>query len=143
MPLGYLPVGSIKFLNLLCVLLFKVLKNTPYKKSSVKDFLSKCKQICRKTRDLFTFTKYMLNENLHFLCSNTRHCAKSVHNRSFSGPHFLAFGLNTERYRVRENADQSDSEYGHFSRSESFIYLFIFIYSLCLLSITILVTYTN
>ena len=63
-PLGYLPEDSIKFLNLLCVLLFKVLKNTPYKKSSVKDFLSKCKQICRKTRDLFTFTKYMLNENL-------------------------------------------------------------------------------
>ena len=32
---------------------------------------------------------------------------KSVHIRSYSGPHFLAFGLSTERY----------SEYGHFLRS--------------------------
>ena len=26
------------------------------------------------------------------------HCVKSVHNRSYSGPHFPALGLNTERY---------------------------------------------
>ena len=30
--------------------------------------------------------------------------------RSFSGPYFLAFGLNT---------DQKNSEYGHFSRSDN------------------------
>ena len=49
------------------------------------------------------------------------HCVKSVCIRSYSGPHFPAFGLNTERYRVslrmRENADQNNSEYRHFSRS--------------------------
>ena len=28
------------------------------------------------------------------------HCVKSVHIRSFTGPCFPAFGLNTERYRV-------------------------------------------
>ena len=28
------------------------------------------------------------------------HCVKSVRIRSFSGPYFLAFGLNTERYSV-------------------------------------------
>ena len=28
------------------------------------------------------------------------HCVKSVHIRSYSGPHFPAFGLNTERYAV-------------------------------------------
>ena len=28
------------------------------------------------------------------------HCVKSVRIRSFSGPHFPAFGLNTERYSV-------------------------------------------
>ena len=28
------------------------------------------------------------------------HCVKSVHIRSYSGPHFPAFGLNTERYGV-------------------------------------------
>ena len=27
-----------------------------------------------------------------------KHCVNSVHIRSYSGPHFLAFGLNTERY---------------------------------------------
>ena len=42
---------------------------------------------------------------------------------SYSGPHFPVFGLNTERkcgilVRMRENADQNNSEYGHFSRSE-------------------------
>ena len=44
-----------------------------------------------------------------------------------SGPYFPAFGLNTERYfvlcisphsvRVRENADQKNSVFEHFSRS--------------------------
>ena len=33
---------------------------------------------------------------------------KSVRIRSYSGPYFFAFGLNT---------DQNNSEYGHFSRS--------------------------
>ena len=28
------------------------------------------------------------------------HCVKSVHNRSYSGPHFPALGLNTERYSL-------------------------------------------
>ena len=54
---------------------------------------------------------------------------KSVRIRSYSGPHFPAFGLNTERYGVslriqspysvqmREYADQNNSEYGHFLRS--------------------------
>ena len=50
------------------------------------------------------------------------HCVKSVRIRSFSGPHFPAFGLNTERYSVhmRENTYQKNSEYGHFSRSYYF-----------------------
>ena len=29
-----------------------------------------------------------------------KHCVKSVRIQSYSGPHFPAFGLNTERYRV-------------------------------------------
>ena len=53
------------------------------------------------------------------------HCIKSVLIRIYSGPHFLAFGLNTERLlrsspysvRMRENADQNNSEYGYFSGS--------------------------
>ena len=46
------------------------------------------------------------------------HCVKCVRIRSYSGPHFSAFGLNTERYsvRMRENADQNNSEYGHFTQ---------------------------
>ena len=31
---------------------------------------------------------------------NANHCIKSVHIRSFSGPHFPAFELNTEIYGV-------------------------------------------
>ena len=51
------------------------------------------------------------------ICS---HCVKSVRNRSFSGPHFLAFGLNTERYSVSwQNTNQKNSEYGRFLNSAS------------------------
>ena len=32
--------------------------------------------------------------------AKTRHCMKSVRIRSYSGPHFPAFGLNAERYGV-------------------------------------------
>ena len=53
-----------------------------------------------------------------------RHCVKNFRIRSFSGPYFLTFGLNTERYlvsvRMRENLDQKNSEYGHFSRSAEY-----------------------
>ena len=50
---------------------------------------------------------------------------KSVHIWSYSGPYFPAFGLNTERcispysFCMWEYTDQNNSEYGHFSRSES------------------------
>ena len=37
------------------------------------------------------------------------HCIKTVSIRSYSGPYSV---------RMRENTDQNDSEYGHFSRSE-------------------------
>ena len=48
------------------------------------------------------------------------HCVKSVYIWSYSGPHFPAFGLNTERYGVqmRKNVDKNNSKYGHFLRSE-------------------------
>ena len=48
------------------------------------------------------------------------HCVKSVLIRSFSGPYFPAFGLNTERYsvQIRENTDKKNCEYGHFPPSD-------------------------
>ena len=46
---------------------------------------------------------------------------KRVRIRSSSGPYFPVFGLITNRYgvyvRMRESADQKNSQYGHFSRS--------------------------
>ena len=44
---------------------------------------------------------------LHF---EATHCVKSVRIRSYSGPHFPAFGLNM---------DQNNSEYGHFLHIDS------------------------
>ena len=45
------------------------------------------------------------------------HSVKSFRIRSYSGPYFPAFGLNTERYAaLRENTDQKNSEYGHFTQ---------------------------
>ena len=61
---------------------------------------------------------------LYFDCG--KHCVKSIRIRSYSGPYFPEFGLNTERYSIspysvwmRENEYQNNSEYGHFSRSEN------------------------
>ena len=45
------------------------------------------------------------------------HCVKSFHIRSYSGSHFLAFGLNT---------DQNNSIYGHFLRSVDNPYNFFY-----------------
>ena len=55
-------------------------------------------------------------------CSWIINCVKKVRIRSFPGPYFPAFGLNTERYSVwlRENMDQKNSKYGHLSRSDIF-----------------------
>ena len=57
--------------------------------------------------------------------SQHNYCVKCVRIWSYSGPHFPAFGLNTERLRIcpylvriRENADQNNSEYRHFSRGK-------------------------
>ena len=52
------------------------------------------------------------------------HYVKSTHSRSYSGPHFPAFGLNTEKQAVSLriqsecSTDQNNSEYGHFSRRD-------------------------
>ena len=66
--------------------------------------------------DLVTFIKEILNEKLHLLCSGSQiahrtltrsRCCPSMYNfvksvriRSFSYPHFPAFGLNMDRYFV-------------------------------------------
>ena len=50
---------------------------------------------------------------------------QSLRIRTYSSPHFPAFGLNKEgdtdylsvSVRMRENTDQNNSEYGHFLRS--------------------------
>ena len=46
----------------------------------------------------------------YFFKSKMVHCIKSARIRSYSGPHFPAFGLNKKRYSVslpmRKNADQ-------------------------------------
>ena len=63
---------------------------------------------------------------------------KIVRIRSFSSPHFPAFGLNTKIYRVNlhtgklwKNKDQKNSEYEHFSRNDKdYLNLFLFIFKI-------------
>ena len=54
---------------------------------------------------------------------------KSVRIRSFFGAHFPTFWLNTNispySIQMRENTEQKNFDYGHFSRSIIIIYLFI------------------
>ena len=40
---------------------------------------------------------YLCNEKIS---CNTEHCVKNIPYLEFSGPHFPAFTLNTEKYRV-------------------------------------------
>ena len=60
------------------------------------------------------------------LSNAPNHCVKSVSIRSYSGLHFPAYGygkiLRIPPYsaRMRENADQNNSEYVHLLRSEYF-----------------------
>ena len=59
------------------------------------------------------------------LRSNQDHCVKTVQIRSFSGPYFPAFGLNTEIHSVNLRTQsecgkirtRKNSVFGHFSRS--------------------------
>ena len=95
-------------------------------KFSIKDFFSKCDKIRRFLRIWSHLLKKSFMENFIFcvvckrlkICSFSKrllsainHCVKSVRIRSYSSPHFPAFGLNT---------DQNNSEYGPFLRSELF-----------------------
>ena len=47
--------------------------------------------------------------DMHYFYSEVLHCVRSVRIRSFCGPYFSTFGLNTERYAV---CPHIQSEYG-------------------------------
>ena len=64
----------------------------------------------KRSRTIFSF---VFSLELYIM----KHCVKSVRIRSYSNPHFPAFGLHTERYGV--HMDQNNSEYGHFLHRES------------------------
>ena len=68
----------------------------------------------------------MMDDQYRNIVSNIQknHGVKGVRIQSYSGPHFPLFGLNkcgnSIQYSIgmRENADQNNSKYGHFLRSE-------------------------
>ena len=78
-----------------------------------------CTNPSKRLHDIFflvcfaTFLDHFFTENLHTTASyqfseamEGRHCCvKSVHIRSFSGPYFPAFGLNTERHEKTLSTD--------------------------------------
>ena len=103
------------------------------KKSNLlfKDLISKCEQISRKRRNClhllkaslinkkfaiarFCFTDHSsipLHSMLGTQTGKNILCVKSVRLRSYSGSHFPAFGLNTERYIVYRESLRIQSEY--------------------------------
>ena len=105
-------------------------------KFSVKYFTRKCEQILNCIKSYFTLSVfYQLKVSITamqnpFNLFAMHRCVKSVRVRSFSGPYFPVFGLNTDCARVsflikhslysvrmRENTDKKNFEYGHFSRN--------------------------
>ena len=72
---------------------------------------------CNAELSFREFSKTYFYRKRRKTASDYYHCMKSFCIQSFSGPSFPAFELNKERYSVmRENTDQKNSEYGHFSR---------------------------
>ena len=70
--------------------------------------------------DLFQPLKEkLMDQTSEHLFLGGAHCVKRVRFRSYSAPYFLACGLNTEKYsikcRMRQNTNQNNFEYGHFS----------------------------
>ena len=63
----------------------------------------------KETSEVVTLTKSKNKLQLHNWKTGRCHCVKRVRIRSFSGPYFPAFGLDTERYSV---SLRSQSEYG-------------------------------
>ena len=82
--------------------------------------MNKVTSLLRSFLNIFTITS-------NYSKTNSYHYAKSVRIRSYSGRYFATLGLNTERslrispysVQMRENTDQNNSKYGHFSRSVS------------------------
>ena len=100
---------------------YLIISHCTKNKFTIKGFFSNCGGPTPQfPADLVTYTEEILTGKLHFLCSATiwistiqnevetwsrgtiwqKHCMKSVRNRSFSGPHFPVFELNTEKYEV-------------------------------------------
>ena len=73
----------------------------------------------------YTYKIILFQDFLETACM--QHCVKYVQIRTFSGPYFPAFGLNTKRYFVSlriqfkcgEIRTRKNSFFGHFSRSAS------------------------
>ena len=61
----------------------------------MKDIYIVGKPVLDRVEDNFLINQMILLQSL------TLHCLKSVRVQSYSGPHFPAFGLSTERYGVR------------------------------------------
>ena len=95
-------------------------------------------QICNKKHGMHFTTIESTICTSHFKVKNFKHhhyhCVKSVSIRSYSRPYFPAFQLNTGSIspysvRMRENTDQNNSEYWHFSRS-AFLFIEFFLIGL-------------
>ena len=74
-------------------------------------FFNKCIHLKLKSVSMLQEVYYS-----HFII----HCVKRVRIRSYSGLHFRIWSISSYSVRIRKNADQNNSEYGHFSRSDNF-----------------------
>ena len=105
-----------QFISIFSISLIQFLTpNIQNKLFSYYIFIKYRKKICVKYARKWIFT------DLYLPYTGKDHCIKSVHIRSYSGPHFPAFGLKVLSifpYSVQmwENTDQNNSEYGHFLR---------------------------
>ena len=96
--------------------------------------------VVRKSSLNYFYSSHQFLQFLQFSCFSHISLCSSVWFRDtawkvstygvFSDPYFPALGLNTERYGVslriqsewmRENKDENNSEYGHFSHNNSYV----------------------
>ena len=77
-------------------------------------YTSAWKKGAQKNKSYFFTALQILFLYFFHQCLRTFHFIKSVRIRSYSGPHFPAFGLSPYSVRLQENTDQNNSKYGHF-----------------------------
>ena len=99
--------------------------------------------MCFTNSDLFTHLSKTKIYKI-YICNKIYHYVKSVRIRSFSGPCFPAFGLNTERYEVylRTQSECGKIRTRKTPNADTFHAIYIAVFNRCVIRLEVTYKYT-